>query len=720
MTYSKDSLKPEISICFWKVPRKFIDNAIRGCLYLLLALSFGLAIATIGMTTSKIDQIDTTETPLIHTTMQFESRMLGMAAESRKVLSACRILDCTIKCVNAKQIYEEVYQVLQASTCKKNITLKLDSQRFPNLVLTNRWKPANRRIKHLVIRNCDFIHIRNEAFNSFDFTATEGITLLGVKLNTLSNGVLLGFATLQSLVLEGRVKHIDRCFFQPVQGSLMRLTLRAGLTISGRENIFGISNLPNMHALDLSGNFISGTLGRGFFRAVPSVNYVILSNSEISSIDIDTFYDIASQLLVLDLSNNRLKTLDESSIQQILTEGLVNIYLLGNDWTCECHLKPLIHMYQKYMHRFGDIPYCRAPDSFYGVLLTNVKFDENCTATTIHHIKTDSFIVTTSSPDTSVTNPSASFKMACLSMIGLADAQEQESSSKQDEAPVDYFFFAPPCHDFELILLENNSVQVVVHFADEPINIIWFSEAQEDFVHTVNDITFDYNCEVYSDPFLLAENLEENCTYTFCLVPSGTFSITPFNCLPLHIPFMTRLEPNIWISHDEKELTLGIVCLILMCSLLFGGVVAYFGIKAYPDILEGSNHVLVVKKSNKSACYVSTIPEGEYAINKNSLKKHNTTIESGSLAYLPPPPPPVPLYKDNEEIKEESSQEVEDYYEMPCIYNKPHNCQQKCLFNKCVITPNSPPPLPKRNSDSTLYGSASELISSVPYPKRSL
>ncbi|XP_055837927.1 uncharacterized protein LOC129906274 [Episyrphus balteatus] len=661
------------------------------------------------------------ETSNDNSNLRLESRMLEIGEPKYISRKGCQVVNCTIRCLSSKKIYDEVFQVLQSTECEENIILQLDHQHFPNFVLSNRWKSASKMIKSLVIRNSEFSHIRNEAFNSIDFTGTQTLTLLGVKLDTLGNGVLLGFARLQSIHMEGKVRNVDRCFFQPVQSFLMRLTLKADLTISGKDNIFGISFMSNLHALDLSENTITGSLARTFFIGVPHLRYLILSDSEISSIEIDAFDDIAASLTMLDLSNNRLKTLDIRCMEQLVTIGSARIYLLGNEWLCECHLRPLVTLYEDYPNSFGDIPYCKGPRALYGAYLTNLKFDKNCKilndtdkglmATPIEYYKTDSIIASSSSTEaTIVVDPAYSFKMACLSIIGLADTTEPSTEGD----PVEYFLFAPPCHDFELILLQNNSVQVVVEYADEPINIIWFSEALENFVHTVNDITIDYNCEMYSDPFLLAENLVENCTYTFCLIPSGYFSITPFNCLPLHVPSKIKTVPDIWISHDEKDLTLGIVSLILMCSLLLGGVIAYFGIKAYPDILEGTNHVLVVKKSKKAACYVSTITESEYIIQKDSLKKKNSSNRDSSI------PLPVSLYNDIEGPRQESVRE--DYYEMPCIYNQTHDCQQKCLGNnKCVISPSSPPPLPKRNnSDSTLYGSASELICDVPYPKLSL
>ncbi|TMW43799.1 hypothetical protein DOY81_011121 [Sarcophaga bullata] len=161
------------------------------------------------------------------------------------------------------------------------------------------------------------------------------------------------------------------------------------------------------------------------------------------------------------------------------------------------------------------------------------------------------------------------------------------------------------------------------------------------------------------------------------------------------------------------------LCLIFLLSIIAGGLIAYFGIKTYPDLLEGSKNVLVVKKPDQ-ACYVATISEMEYQKQSSMKKKKPSALKKQSSIKLPLPdtppsensPTPFPMsVKDLERLSSLKSSSTcfedtfpsynfaDDEYETPKVCSDEYKIDQRCVENIYGMSPKSPPPLPKRNSN---------------------
>ncbi|XP_028894339.2 uncharacterized protein LOC105209396 [Zeugodacus cucurbitae] len=283
-----------------------------------------------------------------------------------------------------------------------------------------------------------------------------------------------------------------------------------------------------------------------------------------------------------------------------------------------------------------------------------------------------------------------------------------------------FYKFEVPSYNFELTLLDNNSVQVFIHdYNSQPkINIIWFSRQNDmDNVANINEVAqnIEYHCEMYQQPYLLVDKLTENTTYTFCMLEIPQITISPFNCLPLYVPFLITEPDNTWITQDDKQFTLGMLSLIFVLSAMFGGIIAYFGVKTYPELLEGSKNVLVVKRSEQESEYLKSMG----SIKKEPLSRRSTrklTLSSSEMPPLSlPPPPPFSVSNFNLErlssIKSSSTlfessfgpppfSVVDDQYELPKQYNRSFD-EERCVPNPYAMSPCSPPPLPKRNPSIT-------------------
>ncbi|XP_053964134.1 uncharacterized protein LOC128867066 [Anastrepha ludens] len=285
-----------------------------------------------------------------------------------------------------------------------------------------------------------------------------------------------------------------------------------------------------------------------------------------------------------------------------------------------------------------------------------------------------------------------------------------------------YYKFEIPSYTFELTLMANKSVKVLInnYNSEKTVNIIWFSRQNEtNFEKNEGPAqNIDYYCEKYAQPYLIANDLDENCTYTFCMLPVPAtleYTISPFNCLPMYVPPSKDAHESIWISEDEKQFTISMLCLIFTLSIVVGGIIAYFGIRTYPELLEGSKNVLVVKRSESESGYLKSM----CSIKKKPLSRRSTKKLTASLPETPPtslpPPPPFSVSTYNLErfssIKSSSTyfensfapppfSVIDDQYELPKPYH--YTCdEERCVPNTYAMSPCSPPPLPKRNPSVT-------------------
>uniref|UniRef100_A0A1I8PD96 LRRCT domain-containing protein n=1 Tax=Stomoxys calcitrans TaxID=35570 RepID=A0A1I8PD96_STOCA len=690
-------------------------------------------------------------------------------------LIGCQEKLCKIGCSHDNNVFMSLFDTMQTTTCPSIDVLLLDSQYFPNNTLQNSWMPMNLSVHELIIRSGHLSIIKSRAFNSPIFGNIFLMSLLNLKIETLEYGALVGLKKLKYLTIDSHVKSLEPALFKPVQNTLTHLKLHTKLDIVGDRNLFGVSYMPKLEYLDLSYNNISGTLERWMFSSTPNLKYLIMISCQLQRIESNTFNHLADKLIFLNLSKNKLITLAAEVIEPLLRNNVGAMMSLShNKWLCDCAMQNLSLVYRKYRNQFIDAVYCVAPHNVYGVSIDEVDYEklEDCELLTTAVTEQESLeenedpLITTTTTSVSTTKgyantppldwdagdgldsddikseePSSVFKMRCISVDSSDDSSSSLSSASRSSetlernvdlnGDMDYFKLPPPSHEFDLQLLaENNSVIVVVD-SPENVVVIWFSEQQEaDFI-SCNNRSVDYECMRYAKPQMMVGPLVENTTYTFCLLPSFQDSISPFNCLPLHVPI--KRKDNIWISQDYKQFTIGMLCLIFLVSTIMGALVAYFGIKTYPDLLEGSKNVVVVKKPEAS-CYVATISEMEYS-KQNSLKKRKSSakddckkelvkkeaLKKQTSAKLPLPPvpfnnPPLetppPSFQMSIKNLERMSSAFgfdgpfleddlckEENYETPRSCENEYSLDQRSVPNNYGMSPGSPPPLPKRNSN---------------------
>lgn len=146
-----------------------------------------------------------------------------------------------------------------------------------------------------------------------------------------------------------------------------------------------------------------------------------------------------------------------------------------------------------------------------------------------------------------------------------------------------------PSVDFEVSLLGNKSVQIIIESPPLDVDVIWFND------DAVTRSTDSVDCLVYPSNPVIIDGLEENTTYIFCGIPRGAKEISPLNCVPVRIPGLD-LGFVKWIGNGNKHFTITMIILSFAGSLVFGSVISYFTIKTYPDLVEGGKHVIHVRR----------------------------------------------------------------------------------------------------------------------------
>lgn len=183
-----------------------------------------------------------------------------------------------------------------------------------------------------------------------------------------------------------------------------------------------------------------------------------------------------------------------------------------------------------------------------------------------------------------------------------------------------------PSIDFEVSLLGNKSVRIVIESLQD-VHVLWFNtDVGNDSAaftsmrsfrsikkvqnHLSNGETVD--CLLHKSNPIIISSLEENSTYTFCMVPHGAKRISPCNCVPVRVPERDRHLTK-WIGNENKHFTITMIILSFTCSMVFGSVISYLTIKTYPDLLEGGRNVIHVRENPmERSSYISTITKGGY------------------------------------------------------------------------------------------------------------
>ncbi|KAH8261576.1 hypothetical protein KR044_011440, partial [Drosophila immigrans] len=664
----------------------------------------------------------------------------------------CYEASCRIACTNNEDLYSETDSAMNGSNCEVFTSLIVVNQN--GLTLQDKWIDSNATVLKIVLMESQFERIATGAFATAMFAKVFHMTWLDLKLKDLSNGALLGLYSLSKLEIDFQLPDISMTLLQPVQVTLTHLRINAGVTFQSNLNVFENIYLEKLNHLDLSHNFFSGPLSKRIFTGTPNVTYLLLKYCSITSIEDSAFEDLADKLILVDLKHNFLTQIGEKFL------GIAGKRLLfdlePNNWNCNCHLRSMVDFYNKNKGLFISIPYCRMPYNLYGKIFDDIdseqlscdadmELPDNFTADTTTEVTVadrvdDPVMLTDSTYSNQIATEAptkqspygAILQFSCSEAIDYDTTPRQFAEQRSERSVKDAtnkilysgtFVFEPPIYDLILELFDNRSVRAYIegYQKSDQYNIIWFSDQTEDSLIR-NASQTDYICMQYEEPYLIVDPLQQNRTYTFCMMPIDNLVISPLLCQPLHVPLAknTGDSDDVWIAESEKQFTIAMLCLIFFISTVFGAIFAYLGIKSFPNLLEGSKNVLVVKKVDKE-CYVSTIADSQYIkrpLSKSS-SRNTKSFEASAKIYDTSLPSLCNLQSPSTCFEEPfTAMNFQTIgYEMPKQFKKVPS--ESCTVNKSMDRPGSPPPLPKRNStvSDSYLGDKDAIAVPSPQPK---
>jgi Leucine-rich repeat (LRR) protein len=184
------------------------------------------------------------------------------------------------------------------------------------------------------------LYIYTCGLSSIDFGAFNGLTKL-TELYILSNeiseiipGIFEGKINLEYLNLDNNsLEHLDSDVFSGLV-NIKLISLKGNkLQYLHPDTFLG---LPNRQQLYLGENFALHIPTDRLFINSHSISNLDISRCNVSSVSVETFANV-SALQWLDLSDNRLRTLDTNILREL--SDLSELYLNGNPLQCDCQLQ---------------------------------------------------------------------------------------------------------------------------------------------------------------------------------------------------------------------------------------------------------------------------------------------------------------------------------------------------------------------------------------------
>ncbi|VDI53590.1 toll-like receptor 13 [Mytilus galloprovincialis] len=256
--------------------------------------------------------------------------------------------------------------------------------------------------------NLKWLSLNNNRIGNFtQFRCLPRLRTLEIDNNcigTIHNNTFTELKGLTSLILKAAGKPLkkieDKAFNLP---SLQKLSLRDCQfhfdSLSASEQSRVLSGCKDLKVLDLGGNYLSSTilprilsqvkqltylnlqytrlgyLPDKLFPELPFINTLIMKMNRIYGWDRDVFAHVTS-LQYLDLRNNLIKIVNESSFPTTLLANLKTINLATNQFACTCEQIWFVSWLRQTnitLLQFPQRYYCSSPDNYSGSLLKDYK-----------------------------------------------------------------------------------------------------------------------------------------------------------------------------------------------------------------------------------------------------------------------------------------------------------------------------------------------------------
>lgn len=408
--------------------------------------------------------------------------------------------------------------------------------------LSKGWFVNNAMIKKVTIRDVGgIVQIEPGAFDDCTFRLVSSLELRGTAVSILMKGALAGLNNLRILSLYGNTEMIE-IEENALEGlfQLEEFIMEEQKKLSDVGNVTGKIEWKYLHSLTLTKNSFGSTIEYPTFLGCTRVKRLNLSNSEIEAIGPNSFEAMAETIEILDLRNNRLKSLPSGLLENLIRPN-VRLYLSNNLWDCGCAAWEL----QAYDIQYNsslivDSPLmCETPITERGCAMANVSISACFYPTTPY----------TNEP----TSTPISESPGNLDHLTCSDQNDLFQSDIAVETEYQFFTIRQETA---------GKVSIEINYPDSSLALVY-----------IDDHDFRARCQYNLKRRMAFDSLNTNAGHLFCLIKKSSHTTSPRNCLPFHFN-----ETNFSWGRDKIVITL--VCTFAVAAVI-GIVVGWVLIRRY-------------------------------------------------------------------------------------------------------------------------------------------
>ncbi|KAI8481100.1 hypothetical protein Bbelb_411790 [Branchiostoma belcheri] len=195
---------------------------------------------------------------------------------------------------------------------------------------------AFKNLQKLQVLYCDFNKLKDDGIPPSVFKPAKKLQNLGLRFNQLTRPPVDLPVGLQALDLVGNhIKEIPpKAFRNLTELQDLAFWQQPSLTTIDDDAFYGLSKMQYMDASSTGINKITN----GTFNGLSGMGELVLGECKIPNIPVGAFHQMTS-LTTLWLDGNLLTTLDPVVLDRRFLSHLSEVYLWGNPWTCDCHLR---------------------------------------------------------------------------------------------------------------------------------------------------------------------------------------------------------------------------------------------------------------------------------------------------------------------------------------------------------------------------------------------
>lgn len=218
-----------------------------------------------------------------------------------------------------------------------SVTLRLVDVYFPNDTLDNLWYNGNKNIHSLTFTRCWLQYVKPD---SFDREAFNQLIYLTFKFRPDIEIEMGKMKSLQVLYIDG-MRNVAAHFFDNIRLTIREFVVYRFPIETNLNNLFGRIKLSSLTAIDLFGieSNISRSLHASNFSQLPRIQSICLQQFNIESIHMNTFNLIGKMLVYINLSHNKLKSVQLlwfTKMFDTYTNLIRMLYLFSNPLKCNC------------------------------------------------------------------------------------------------------------------------------------------------------------------------------------------------------------------------------------------------------------------------------------------------------------------------------------------------------------------------------------------------